>query len=79
MSLPLTYPDDDVSSAVHTVLVYLRSHKAPHNVHQLVVVFITHLIIIIIFLITITIITYWYWHQSAEVVTKCIVEWKIKL
>ena len=79
MFSPLTYPDDDISSAVHAVLVYLRPHETPHHVHQLVVVFITHLIFIIIIIIIITIITYWYWHQSAKVVTKCIVEWKIKL
>ena len=62
---------------MHAVLVYLRPHQAAHHIHQLVMVFITHLIIIII--IIIIILTYWYRHQSTKIVTKCIVEWKIKL
>ena len=50
---PLTYPDDDIPGAVYAVLVNLRVHKAAHHVHQLVMVFITHLVIIIIIIILI--------------------------
>ena len=76
---PLTYPDDDVPGAVYAVLVNLRPHEAAHHVHQLVVVFITHLVIIIIITIILSVITYWYRHHPTQVITKCIVENKIKL